>query len=325
MTAPTAIPFPQAVDSSLVAAFRSCPQKAFRSYFEHWKPQRESVHLVAGGAYARGLEVARKAYFDDGAEAPEAEAAGLEALITDYGEFECPPDSAKSLERTAGALEFYFSCYPLATDEARPIKLATGKHAIEFLFAEPLPVLHPVTGNPIIYTGRSDQIAEWASAIYVHDDKTTSSLGPSWSKQWDLRSQFTGYNWAARKIGLDTKGTLVRGVSILKTKYDTQQALPGCAPWEIDRWEQQVCRDVERMIECWKSGYWDWNLDNACAEYGGCAFQQVCKSPDPEAWLPMYFERRVWDPMTRKEHTIEEWGALQQLPAASVTNVISSI
>ena len=69
---------------------------------------------------------------------------------------------------------------------------------------------------------------------------------------------------------------------ILKTKYDTQQVITYRSPYEVDRWLDQTCRDIERMIGCWKDGWWDYNLDHACAEYGGCALQTVCKSSDPE-------------------------------------------
>lgn len=63
------------------------------------------------------------------------------------------------------------------------------------------------------------------------------------------------------------------------------------------------------MIECWKSGYWDFNLDHACTEYGGCSLTTICKSKDPEAWLPMYFTQRVWDPLARKELSVAEYEA----------------
>lgn len=152
-------------------------------------------------------------------------------------------------------------------------------------------------------------VAEALGGIYVYDEKTASSLGASWGRQWDLRSQFTGYCWAAREYGIAATGVIVRGVSILKTKYDTQQAITYRTPWEVDRWLDQSCRDIERMIECWKSGYWDFNLDHACTEYGGCSLNTICKSKDPEAWLPMYFTQRVWDPLARKELTVEEYEA----------------
>jgi len=303
------IPFPMAIDSTTLGTFRSCPQKAFRTYFEHWKPASESVHLIAGGAFADGIEAARRAYYEASADHADAVAAGLRALIETYGDFECPPDSAKSLERTAGALEFYFEHYPLGHDGATPIKFADGRHGIEFSFAQPLPINHPVTGEPLLYTGRSDMIAEAYGGVYIYDEKTTSSLGPSWARQWEMRSQFTGYCWAARESGLNPQGVCVRGVSILKTKYDTQQVLTYRSPYEIDRWLDQTCRDIERMIECWKSGWWDYDLDHACSEYGGCALQTVCKSSDPEAWLKQYFVPRVWDPLAREETTVEKYRA----------------
>ena len=299
--------FPPTIDSTILAAFRSCPQKMFRSYIEHWKPKAESVHLVAGGAFAKGIEAARFAFYEHGADKETAEGTGLQALILAYGDFQCPPDSAKSLERTAGALEFYFENYPLGADGTEPITYANGKRGIEFSFAQPLPVAHPVTGAPILYTGRADMIAEFAGGVYIVDEKTTSSLGPSWSRQWEMRAQFTGYCWASREVGINPSGVLIRGVSILKTKYDTQQALTNRAGFEIDRWLTQTIRDIERMKKMWEEGYWDYALDNACAEYGGCSFLQICKSPSPDDWLPMYFGKRVWDPLARKELTVEEW------------------
>lgn len=298
--------FPVAIDSTTLAAFRSCPQKAFRQYIEHWKPMGNSVHLVAGGAFADGIEHARRSFYEQGKDAESSVADGLRALISKYGDFECPPDSAKSLERTAGALEFYFDRYSLGSDGAVPIRFGDGQRGIEFSFAQPLPINHPVTGDPILYTGRSDMIADAFGGTYIYDEKTTSSLGQSWSKQWEMRSQFTGYCWAAQQFGLNPTGVVVRGVSILKTKYDTMEVLSYRSPYEIDRWQQQVVRDIQRMIRCWEEGYWDYNLDHACSEYGGCAFTSICKSSNPEAWLKTYFHKKVWDPLNKVEITLEE-------------------
>ena len=302
--------FPHTVDSTLIAAFRSCPQKFYRSYIEHWKPNAKSVHLVAGGAFAAGIEDARDYFYVQGKSAAEAEAAGLASLIKHYGDFECPADSAKSLERMIGALEFYFHNYPLGNDGAEPITLANGKRGIEFSFAEPLPIAHPVTGDPILYTGRSDMVAtRHATGVWNYDEKTTSALGATWGRAWELRSQFTGYNWALVKQGIKPAGTIVRGVSILKTKYDTMEVATHRSQYEIDLWEKQTVRDVARMIECWREGYWDYNIDNSCTEYGGCTFQSVCKSPNPDEWLPAQWVQRVWDPLERTEISVAEYEA----------------
>lgn len=294
-------PFPSTLDSTIIAAFRSCPRKAQLEFVEHWKPQNQSVHLVAGASYAAGLEAARTAYYISGAHPDDALAEGLAKCMAAYGDFQCPPDSAKSLERTCGALEYYFSRYPLGTDKAIPLDLGGGKRGIEFSFLEPLDVVHPETGDPVLYSGRMDMMVSYEGMNLGEDDKTTSQLGASWPRQWDLRSQFTGYVWGASRAEIKLDGFLVRGVSILKTKYDTLEAITYRPKWMIDRWYEQVLRDVKRMIAAWESGYYDYNLDHACAEYGGCPFKGVCQMADPTQLLTAQFERRKWDPVARTE------------------------
>lgn len=298
--------FPRVLDNSMIASFRACPIQCYRTYFQHYKPKTESVHLRAGKAFARGLEVSRRAYWEHNAPPEDAYAVGLGALIEEYGSFQCPPESAKSLERMSMAFEYYWSIYPFAEDTAIPLELPSGRRAVEFSFIEPLEVIHPETGEPLLYSGRCDEIVRLGSGIFLEDDKTTSSLGASWASKWDLRSQFTGYSWGARRSNILADGILVRGISILKTKFDHAQALTYRAPWEIDRWYEQVLRDVKRMIRCWEEEYWDYNLADSCDAYGGCEFRQVCKSNVPQEWLDLYFERRVWDPVTREERPYVE-------------------
>ena len=297
-------PFPTVIDSSLISAFRSCPQKAFLEYFQHYKARTPSVHLHAGGAFARGLEVAREQFFAHGRSERDSVELGLYALLKSYGDFECPEDSAKSATRMAGAFEYYFTQYPMSTDSCVPAKLPGGTRGIEFSFVEPIDIKHPETGDPILYSGRFDMIAEYAGALYGFDDKTTSQLGASWSKQWDLRSQFTAYSWGARMGGIPTQGFIIRGISILKSKYETQQAITYRPDWQIDRWYDQVILDVTRMKQMWEDERWDFDLNEACTSYGGCPFRKVCLSEDPGPWLESEFRKRVWDPVTRTETEI---------------------
>ena len=316
--------FPHIVDSSMISAFRACPRKCQLQYLEHWKPREESVHLVAGGAFAKGIEIARRAFYEQGKSVQDSEALGLQALLSTYGDFDCPPDSAKSPERMAGALEFYYSNYPLGADGADPITTPSGRRGIEFSFAEALDIVHPTTGDPILFSGRADMIAEFAGGVFGFDEKTTSQLGAKWGGQWELRSQFTAYSWAGRRSGIPMQGTIVRGVSILKNKYETQQAITYRSDWEIDRWEKQLYRDLARMLELYNENYfdsnldgscvragnpWDRNDDTACNDYSGCPFRGVCKSKHPELLLEADFHKRIWDPMQHKELTVEEWEA----------------
>lgn len=144
-------------------------------------------------------------------------------------------------------------------------------------------------------------LLNFAGGLFICDEKTTSSLGPSWSNQWELRSQFTGYAWGAAAAGIKVDGALVRGVSILKTKYETQQAIVYRPSWQVDRWYAELLLWVEQMLACWRSGVWSHNLDHSCTEYGGCEFRRACSSQDETPWLETYFERRAWNPLTREE------------------------
>ena len=294
-------PFPRVLDNTILNTFRSCPQKAFLEFFHHWKPGAPNVHLHAGASFAAGLEGARRWFYEQSAPANESVAYGLKKLIEAYGDFQAPEDSAKSLLGTSRALEYYFDVWPLGEDPVEPLRMPSGKRAIEFSFVEPLPIQHPETGEPILYSGRSDMLCKYQGGNWVEDDKTTGSLGSSWAQQWELRSQFTGYCWAAGRTGLRVDGVLVRGVAIQKTGYKHAQHITFRPRWEIDRWLEQTLSDIHRMIECWKSGYWDWNLGESCSAYGGCMFNQICKTQTPKEYLEIYFQRREWDPVTRKE------------------------
>jgi hypothetical protein len=328
--------FPQIIDSSMLAMFKACPQKFFLEYCQDWKPKQPSVHLHAGGAFAHALKVTRRAYyegmveymskeitgFDENnlpihqsrwvtIEAPEvkdnsddAVAYGLQALINYYGDFQCPADSPKSLERMCGAFEYYWENYPLGYGEGEPILTANNKRAIEFSFAEPLEILHPVTGEPIIYCGRADCIMHRAGGIWICDEKTTQQMGAAWASQWDLRSQFSGYAWAAHRSGIRVDGALVRGIAIYKTKFETQE-IPSYRPeWRIERWEANTISWIQRMIDCYHRGVWQYNEDSECTSYGGCQFKQVCSSPDPQPWLETYFEKRRWNPISHSEEKV---------------------
>jgi hypothetical protein len=296
--------FPDVFDSSMLASFKSCPELFRKQYIEHWRPKFQSVHLHAGKAFATGIEVAREWFYVKGVAADIAVAAGLKALMESYGDFQAPDDSPKTLARMMGAYEFYFANYPLNNTDYVPITLPSGKRGIEFSFANPLPINHPVTGDPIIYCGRLDalvQLSATSPAVYMLDEKTTTALGASWARQWDLRAQFTGYAWGCREAGIRVDGAIVRGVSILKTKYDTVQAPTYRFQWQIDRWLDQVCVWIDMAAHAWRTGRWLYNLDHECAAFGGCQFREACMSQDEAPWLETAFERRMWNPLTRQE------------------------
>jgi hypothetical protein len=302
-------PFPLVFDNTMRSAFVECPRKMYWEYMHHFKGAGVSVHLHAGAAWASALETTRKLYYGENVDAPTAIAMGLQTLIDEYGDFQAPErgsGSAKSLDRMIEAFSYYWSAFPLESDPVQPFQGKNGP-MVEFSFAAPLDVdnlRHPVTDEPIIWAGRADMVATYAGSVSIYDDKTTSALGSSWANQWQRRSQFTGYAWAARQAGIPVSQVVVRGIAILKTSINHAQAITIRTPHHIAEWHGQVIRDIRRAIECWKEGYWDVNLAEACSSYGGCQFVQPCMSNDPTPWLEGQFVRKVWDPVNRTETII---------------------
>ena len=298
---PTRPPFPRVFDATQVRDFRSCPHKFFLARILGLSPVSPSIHLHAGGVFAKGQEIYRKTFYSETSDNPRdanhALCRATVAMINEWGEEDYWLDHAKSLPNIILALEESFNEYPPAADVVTP-HMVNGEPGVEFNFVLPIPDLfHPETLEPILYTGRFDMLAEYQGMLYVEDDKTATSLGASWLKQWDLRSQFTGYCWGAQSYGKPVVGAIIRGTAILKTKFTFMQAVQARSQWEIDRWLEQTRRDILRAIQLWEEGYWDYNLDNACNEYGGCTFKSLCTKEHPERWIEPDFEVNFWDPL----------------------------
>jgi len=296
--------FPDLIDNTMRGDFVSCPKKFSWAFLHKWAPSAPSIHLHAGGAFAAGLEGARRAFYGDGKGEAESLRLGLEALIKFYGDIQLPPARSgdKSCENVIRAFDSYFQRYQLGKDVIVPHRAPNGELMVEFTFAIPTEVKHPTTGNPILLGGRADMIGVMNDTLWVTDEKTATSLGETWAAQWRLESQFTGYVAAAHTYGYPVAGAVVRGVGLLKTKISHAEAILNRGQWAIDRWWEQLHRDIKRMVRCWEEGYWDYAISkNACAAYGGCDFVMLCDSPEPEGYLPIYFRQREWNPML-KDH-----------------------
>ena len=311
--------FPHVIDNTMRADFIGCPQRMPKGFLENWAPAAPSIHLHAGGAFARGLEIARRSFYEEGIDEAHSLKNGLEALMKFYGPVVAPVTRSgdKSLENVIKAFDSYFQRYRLGLDPIKPF-MVNGKAMVEFTFAIPTELKHPQSGDPILYGGRSDMIGIMNDALWVTDEKTASQLGETWAAQWDLDSQFTGYIAAAHLHGYQVAGALVRGVGLLKTKITHSEALVNRSSWFIERWWQQLHRDIKRMISCWQEGVWDFALSkNTCAAYGGCAFKMLCESPQPESYLPIYFRQRKWNPLAKDsgENLLENPELLKSLEA----------
>lgn len=296
MSAPFTPTLPGVIDSTMLVAWRSCPRKFFYEFCYNLAPTGQSVDLHFGGAVARGMEVARKSFYVNGAPARQAEHKGVLAALAYYGDYSPPHSSAKTWENLGAAMQGYFKRWPLDADPCQP-----HQNIIEFTFAVPIPgTRHPVTGDPFLYGGRYDMLAEvkeLGNILAIVDEKTQGKgFDEKWNDKWALRNQFMGYWYASHQLGFNVQRVIIRGISVLKTKIDY---LPGFAQYSqnlLDRWLYQTQTDLNKIAAMWENQYFDFNFGDTCTAYGVCPYMICCEATDPTAWFSNYKERN-WDPL----------------------------
>lgn len=301
--------FPIAVDNVMRTAWDACERKFLLAHIYNLRADEPSVHLVAGGAYAAGLEEARNEYFGKGNRDKanylgKALLAAIHEWHNRYSTEDTMPDSPKSLANVLMAILYYFETYPLETEWLTPLTKSDGSPAVEFTFALPTDVKHPETGMPILYAGRFDQFVDFKGEAALEDDKTASQLGNQWLISWSLDSQITGYVWAAKNSGYPMlKTAIIRGVSFLKTKFGHAQAIEYRTTYEVEQWHWTLEENLKDMTARFKQGpdAFRKSLGQACKAYGGCPYVELCKRENWRDWIEPAFHVYVWDPLAVME------------------------
>lgn len=298
------VSLPAHIDSTMISCFRSCPQKFWLEFVCGYRPPGISIDLHAGACFASAMENTYREIWIKNSSLDQALEYARARFYFDWGDFEIPEykRTSKTRERVWDAVEDYFEKYPPRTDHVQPY-FSDGEPTFEFTFAIPLNPedgfpLHP-SGDPFIYSGRFDLLGAYMGRPCVRDEKTTGgSISTGWAEKWDLRSQFLGYVWACQQSGIDLDTVVVRGIAIQKTQIVHAEAIKIYSQHMIERWYDQLRRDLHRMVAAFRQQHFDFNLADACTSYGNCIFIDVCQSQNPESWLNN-FEIRHWNPLSK--------------------------
>lgn len=309
-----ALSLPAYIDSSTLSTWRSCRRKFFWSTVNSLYPTGKSIHLVAGGAFAAGMEAARRLVFtragDYRPKTDDILQAAYLAFIREWGDYLPPENTTKSFENTFGALEAYLAHHPPQTDCIQPLKRPDGSPTVEFTFSIPIEDAppHPETGDPFLFVGRFDLLGAYNDLPCVVDEKTTTAIGFTWDSQWDLRGQFMGYIWACQQLGYPVNTAVVRGIGILKRDYKFATSIKQFPQYLIERWYQQLIWDITHITTAYRDARdgvvsgdyaFPFNFADACSSYGGCAFVPLCCAKDPQAFFGNYVKHR-WNPLAKQ-------------------------
>lgn len=337
MTNELNLEFPHNIDSTMIGTFSSCPQKFFQEFIIKKVPIGKSIHLHAGGCIASAMEDIRNMYYGDHYPLDLALEKAFQSYVTNWGTFEAPEREYKDFVNCWAVVEAYFREYPLDKDYFQPYMKADGKPAVEFKFAIPTPVLHPQTGDPILYSGRIDMLAlpeDTPGQLWAVDEKTTKSMGAQWPKQWPMRGQFMGYIKACRESGFNVVGALVRGMCIQQTQFQFQEVPLQISDVVLDRWWNATMTKLQKMVAMYRiiqpmdsmeeiHNVWTRSFGDACTSYGSCQFVELCTHPYPWS-IYRDWETRVWNPLA-KDPTAESEDKRSQLEGGSMQDLMTGM
>lgn len=313
MSQPEAV-LPSYIDSTMLTCFRACHRKFQWEFIYGLRPGQKSIDLHAGGCFASAIERVYKEVWTRGRPLDEALRIAHLAYLLEWGDFEIPElyKGSKTLDHMWWCVETYFEKWHPKTDHIQPYFDAKGNPTFETTFAIPLDFpgfpKHPVSGDPFIYSGRTDALGTFLGRPIIRDEKS-GAITAGWSAKWDMRAQFIGYIWAHNILGVKVDTVAVRGINPLKTEVKTEEAIKQYSDLIVDRWFEQLRRDLIKLVECWNSGYFDYDFGDACTAFNKlCTFADLCRMQEETIpnFMPTYRVVR-WNPL--KVNPVEDENA----------------
>ena len=261
------------VDNTMLQCYNRCPKMFYWTHIENLRLQAGvSTPLYFGAAIHSCLEVWYK-----GGSYTE----GITAFANEMTDK--PVDDKRNTQRGLIILDAYW-------------KKWLPEQSVKVLHTE-TPVQIELTAD-IIFCGKIDLVVEMFGDIYVLDHKTSSNFSNTVAKP---NSQFTGYIYCLRVLGIPATGAILNLIAVLKTKEDFHRLITTRTEWELEEWKRWVC-DTKAQIDqslkynefhkythsCWQCGYK--NLCNSGPE----SLEQVKKSLyKTEKWEPWLTEPKI--------------------------------
>lgn len=315
--------FPLIISNTDMSLLSMCELRWYRSRCQLLRREGFNEDLEAGGGFAKGMEVTRKAFYNDKLSSEDAIQLGYEHILTKLNESmgEDSSNFLKSPERMALALKMYFKRWPLENADVKPIELVNGTSAVEHKIVVELPILHPELGVPLLYKCRLDMLAFEMGRIYTVDEKTCKSFSENEGNLLPMSGQFIGQAWAASKLAnpVEIRGAKVRKVAIQKTDIKLKEFEYPITEFMIEQWEHSFLTKLYSMVEKYHSLLYGVPFENlftkdyglgCTAYYKPCEFSEGCLSTYGEKFLASNFDQIAWDAEDRKEIGIDDYRKL---------------
>lgn len=291
-------------DNSTLEIGSTCP-RAFQFYKLNKRERTaERAALKFGGAIHEALEIRYRACMDEGAVQFTDDLLDrcVEKLRSCFTNWTPAPEEWRTFDVAVGALKRYQTLYPIEDSQIlaveRPflkplgsivlVNVWTQNHTMVggVLTPEGKPVFHAAITLTILWSGRLDLIKKREDRIYFTDHKTTSMMGPTYFKEFDLASQFHGYSWAIeQELGHLPYACEVNALGIRKP---TRTGVP----YEFERkpiliyrelvteWANDTLTILTTLLSYASNEFFPKHTKHCQGKYGECQYKNICISPD---------------------------------------------
>lgn len=290
------------INSSSLSLIQTCARKSFYSLHEHWKQKQGSAPLIYGSAIHKALEV----FYAHPAEARQ--------LPDDFDD--CLETLAHG--HTAPTPHFLYDAVSAFVAAAEPLKNlpATDKRSVPSgvwvlghyfkTYLNDTYIIHVDDKGPVIERSFSIPYYEDATLkidlfgqidfalrnsitgeVLVGDHKTSSQLGSDFLNRIKPNHQYTGYLIGAhRTLGVSGEHFLVNGIQVKARPLTSRGGPPTFtrqitrrSPQDFAEFQESLLEAVRNYLRWSDSGVWPIGVVDACANYGGCGYLDVCSQP----------------------------------------------
>lgn len=291
------------INSSSLSILQTCARKAFYALSERWKSRQTSPALIYGSAIHKALELfythpsrerTLPADLDDvapllahGHSAPTKHFIydAIAAFVVAADPLKMLPETDKrSVASGVWVLTHYFKtylndAYVIHTDAVGPV--------VERSFTCNL---YDDAQLKIDLFGQIDFILrnEVTGEVLPGDHKTSSQLGYDFLNRIKPNHQYTGYLYGAQQtLGITGEHFLVNGIQVKARPVTTKAGPPTFTRQitrrshrDIDEFRESVVEAVGNFLRWDARKSWPLGVVDACANYGGCQFLDVCGQPE---------------------------------------------
>jgi hypothetical protein len=272
------------IDYSQLNTFINCPKKYCNRYIKCLKKAEydiTSMDMEFGSAIHKGLEI-----FYTTKDMKQGVQAFLEV---------CPEDLEDQKVKTKE-----HGCMLLAQYEDYHANNFTDWEILDTEKTQEVKM-----NDQLTWIVKNDLIVKWRGNIYVVDFKTSTSKNRGqFFKYFEPNMQVTGYTWACKKLYGQCSGFIPMALFMghRSRMYKGEPAgfyanyehtIINRTPDQLNDFEFNVMQWVERLNKCKEKNIFPKN-ENACHNYRGCGFKELCLSCDDPSIEELMYEE--YDP-----------------------------